>query len=171
MNKSNKNITMKGNPVAVTGLEVTEGNEAPSFKLTAQDMSDISLESFSGKVLTILAFPSVDTPVCATETKKFNELAASLSDDVAILAVSMDLPFAQKRFCAAEGISAVQTGSDFKHRTFGENYGVLLSEIGIFARAVFVIDRDKTIKHVEYVTEIAEEPDYDAAIGAIKSLL
>lgn len=162
---------MKGNPVAVTGLEVQEGTEAPSFKLVGQDMADITLEDFQGKVLAVLAFPSVDTPVCAAETKKFNELASSLSDDVAILAVSMDLPFAQKRFCAAEGIEAVKTASDFKYRTFGENYGVLLTDVGIFARAIFIIDPDKNVKHVEYVTEIAEEPNYDAAISAIKELL
>ena len=171
MNKSNQSITFKGNPTPVHGSQVSEGEKAPGFKLTGNDMADVQLSDYDGKVLVLLSVPSVETPVCQTETRRFNELATDLSDDIEVLAVSVDLPFAQKRWCGAEGIEAVKTASDYKYRKFQEDYGVYASDLGLLARAVFVIGKDGNVKHVEYVGEIAEEPNYDAALEAAKGAL
>ncbi len=169
MNKSNQTITFKGGPTTISGNSVEEGQKAPSFKATGTDMSDIELSNYDGKVLVLMTMPSVETPVCDTQTRKFNQDIAGLSDDISVLAITLDLPFAQKRYCAAEGIEAVRTASDYKHRVVGENYGVYVQEIGLLARAVFVIGKDGTVKHVEYVSEIAEEPNYEAALEAAKA--
>ena len=171
MVKSNEKITMKGSPLKVEGRCVEEGMKAPAFKLTALDMFDTTNESFAGKVLVLLSIPSIDTPVCATETKRFNQEASSLSPDVVVASVSRDLPFALKRWCAAEGISKVISLSDYKYRTFGKEFGVELPDLGLLARAVFVIDKSGKVVHVDYVAEVAEEPDYQAALAAVgKSL-
>jgi thiol peroxidase len=171
MAKSNEKITMKGNPLKVEGRCIEEGAQAPAFKLTASDMSDVTNSSYAGKVLVLVSIPSIDTPVCAIETKKFNQEGAGLSQDVVIASVSRDLPFALKRWCAAEGVERVVPLSDHKYRTFGKEYGVELPDLGILARALFVVDRSGKVVHVEYVTEVAEEPDYAAAISAIKKAL
>ncbi len=171
MNKSNQTITFKGNPTPVTGNSIAEGDKAPQFQLTANDMSDIKSDDFKNDVLVLLSVPSFETPVCQTETRRFNELATSLSEDIKVLAVSVDLPFAQKRWCGAEGIEAVQTASDYKYRSFQKDFGVYASDLGLLARAVFVIGKDGLVKHVEYVKEIAEEPNYDAALEAAKAAL
>ena len=168
MAKSNETITMKGNPLKVEGRCIEEGTQAPAFKLTAPDMSDVTNATYAGKVLVLVAIPSIDTPVCAVETKKFNQEAAALSQDVVIASVSRDLPFALKRWCAAEGVDRVVTLSDHKHRAFGKEYGVELPDLGLLARALFVVDKSGKVVHVDYVTEVAEEPDYAAAISAIK---
>jgi len=171
MAKSNEKITMKGNPLKVEGRCIEEGAQAPAFKLTAPDMSDVNNATYAGKVLVLVSIPSIDTPVCAIETKKFNQEAAALSHDVVIASVSRDLPFALKRWCAAEGVDRVVTLSDYKHRVFGKEYGVELPDLGILARALFVVDKSGKVVHVEYVTEVAEEPDYAAALSAIKKSL
>jgi thiol peroxidase len=171
MAKNNEIITMKGSPLKVEGRCIEEGTQAPEFTLTANDMSDTTLASFAGKVLVLVCIPSLDTPVCAIETKRFNQEAANLSKDVAIVAVSRDLPFAQKRWCGAEGVSSVTTLSDYKYRTFGKSYGTELPDLAILARAVFVIDKAGKVAHVDYVTEIADEPDYSAALAAVKKSL
>ena len=171
MAKSNETITMKGGALKVEGRCVEEGMPVPSFTLTAADMSDATNASFAGKVVVLLTIPSIDTPVCAVETKRFNEEAASLSGDVVIAAVSRDLPFALKRWCAAEGVARVTALSDYKYRTFGKAFGVDLSDLGLLARAVFVIDKSGKVVHVDYVTEIANEPDYAAALAAVKKCL
>ena len=171
MAKSNKTITMKGNPLKVEGAAVEEGAQAPSFKLTAADMSDVTNATHANKVVVLLAIPSIDTPVCAIEAKKFNQEAISLSEDVVVASVSRDLPFALKRWCAAEGVSRVVTLSDYKYRTFGKSYGVELPDLGLLARAVFVIDKGGKVVHADYVTEVAEEPDYSAALAAVKKSL
>jgi thiol peroxidase len=168
MSKTNEKITMKGNPLKVEGRCVEEGSQAPAFILTAGDMSDSTNANFAGKVLVLLAIPSIDTPVCAAETRKFNQEAASLSQDVVVASVSRDLPFALKRWCAAEGVSRVVTLSDYKYRTFGKEFGVELPDLGLLARALFVVDKAGKVVHVDYVSEVAEEPDYQAAIAAIK---
>jgi thiol peroxidase len=168
MAKNNEKITMKGNPLKVEGHCVEEGVPAPSFKLTAPDMSDVTNTTFAGKVLVLVAIPSIDTPVCAIETKRFNQEAASLSKDVVIASVSRDLPFALKRWCAAEGVDRVVTLSDYKYRSFGKEFGVDLPDLGLLARALFVVDKAGKVVHVDYVTEVAEEPDYEAALAAIK---
>jgi thiol peroxidase len=169
MAKSNEKITMKGAPLKVEGRCVEEGMPMPAFTLTAADMSDATNATFAGKVVVFLSIPSIDTPVCAVETKKFNEKAASLSPDVVIASVSRDLPFALKRWCSAEGVSRVVSLSDYKYRSFGKAFGVDLSDLGLLARAVFVADKSGKIVHVDYVTEVADEPDYEAALAAIKN--
>lgn len=171
MNKSNRNITFKGKKVTVLGNEVKEGQVAPPFKLVATDMTDLESSSFKGKVLVLSVNPSIDTPVCAVQAKRFNEEAAKLAQDVIILTVSLDLPFAQKRWCAAEGVERVQMASDYKYRSFGENYGTYIQELGLLARAVFVLDRGGKVTHVEYVSDVANEPDYDAAIRKVKEVV
>jgi len=163
--------TFKGKPMTLLGHEVKAGQEAPHFTLTANDLSDLACKQFHGKVLVLSVVPSLDTPVCATQTRTFNQKATGLSDDVVVLTVSLDLPFAQKRFCGAEGIQRVITASDYKHRGFGEAYGVLIKELGLLARSVFVLNRDGKVVHAEYVSEVAKEPDYDAALKAVKSVL
>lgn len=171
MNKTNQNITFKGNKITILGNELKEGQVVPDFQLTANDMSDLSINNFKGKVVIISTIPSLDTPVCSIETKRFNEEASNLSDSVVILTVSRDLPFAQKRWCAAEGVSKVVTASDYKHRSFGSAFGVEIKELGLLARAIFVVGKDGKITHTEYVQEIAQEPDYSLALNAAKKAL
>lgn len=171
MAKSNEKITMKGNPLKVEGRCIEEGMQLPAFKLTGSDLSDVTNTNFSGKVLVLVSIPSIDTPVCATETRKFNQEATALSNDVAVVTVSRDLPFALKRWCAAEGVERVATLSDYKYRTFGKEFGVELPDLGILARAVFVANKHGEIVHVDYVSEVASEPDYEAVIKAVKRSL
>ena len=170
MNKSNQNITFKGNKITVQGDAVKEGQAAPDFKLTAGDMSDLGLEKFKNKVLILSVVPSLDTPVCSTQTKKFNDEAVKLSEDVMVLTVSRDLPFAQNRWCGANAAERIKTASDFKFRTFGKSYGAELPDLGLLSRAVFVIDKQGKVQHVEYVTEVTAEPDYESAIAKAKQL-
>jgi thioredoxin-dependent peroxiredoxin len=171
MAKSNETITMKGNPLKVEGKCMEEGTPAPAFTLTSTEMADVSNSHYAGKVIVLVSVPSLDTPVCAIETKRFNAEATALGNDVIVLAVSRDLPFAQKRWCGAEGVDRVIPLSDHKYRTFGKSYGVELPDIGLLARAVFVIDKTGKIAHVDYVTEVADEPDYAGVIAAVKKCL
>ena len=171
MAKSNERITMRGNPLKVEGTCLEEGMALPQFTLTGNDMSDVTNTAFSGKVVILVSVPSLDTPVCAIETKRFNQEAGALSDDVAIVVVSRDLPFAQKRWCGAEGVSNVKTLSDYKYRTFGKAFGVELPDLALLARAVFVADKSGKVTHVDYVSEVAEEPDYAAVLAAVKRCL
>ncbi len=164
-------ITFKGNPLTLVGSALRAGSEAPHFTLTANDLSDLKCDAYHGKVLVISVVPSLDTPVCATQTRTFNQKATQLSQDVVVLTVSMDLPFAQKRFCGAEGIERVVTASDYKHRSFGPAFGVVIKELGLLTRAVFVIDRKGKVVHAEYVGEVTSEPNYDAALAAVKSAM
>ena len=143
---------------------------APDFTVLANDLSPVTLADSKGKVRLISVVPSLDTGVCATQTRKFNEEAAALGDDVTILTVSVDLPFAQARWCGAEGIEAVQTVSDHRDLSFGEAYGVVIKELRLLARSVFVIDKDDKVVYVEYVSEVTDHPDYDKAIEAVKQL-
>ncbi len=154
------------NPLTLLGHEVTVGQQAPNFTLSGAGLKSLSLDDFAGKVKIIASVPSLDTGVCSDETQKFNALADSLPDDVAIVTVSMDLPFAQARWCGAHEVDKVETGSDFKDREFGHGYGVLVKENGLLARAVFVLDKDNIVRHVEYVPQIAQLPDFDAAMAA-----
>ncbi len=163
--------TFKGGPLTLLGPEVRVGDRAPDFKLVGNDLADIDSAGLGGKVLVLSVAPSLDTPVCATQTRTFNEQAVGLSDDVVILSVSLDLPFALARFCGAEGIERVRTASDYKYRSFGEAYGVYIRELGLLARAVFVVGRDGKVVHAQYVPEVTNEPDYAAALDAVKSAL
>ena len=164
------NVKLKGNPVTLSGKSLNPGDKAPDFTLQASDMSEVTLASSSGKTRIIASLPSLDTPVCHAETRRFNEDAAGL-EGVEILVVSTDLPFGQKRWCGAEGVDKVRTLSDHRTVQFGKDYGVLIQGGPLdrcLCRAIFVVGPDDTIKHVEYVGEITEHPNYDAALAAAK---
>jgi thiol peroxidase len=156
--------------VELEGNEVKAGQKAPDFTLTGNDMKPVTLKDTTGKVRIVSALPSLDTAVCDLETRRFNTEAAKIPG-VEIWTVSMDLPFAQKRWCGAAGISAVKTASDYKTAGFGRAWGVLEPNRHLFVRAVFVLDKDDTVKYVEYVPVVATEPNYDAAISAAKALI
>lgn len=163
-------ITLKGNPISLAGPELKVGDPAPNFKLQGSDMSEITLDFAQGKPLIIASIPSLDTPVCHKETKQFNDEVAK-HPGVQVLCVSTDLPFGQKRWCGAENVANVKCASDHRDASFGSAYGVLIKGGPLdrcLARAIFVVGPDKKLKHVEYVKEIAEEPNYAAALAAAK---
>ena len=161
---------MQGVPLTLVGDEIRIGDKAPDFKVTANDLSTVTMSSYEGRTILISAVPSLDTPVCDTETKRFNETAATLSSDIVILTVSMDLPFAQARWCQAGAIEHVVTLSDYREASFGKAYGVLIDELRLLARALFLIDRTGIVRYIQLVPEIADEPDYEAVAAAITSL-
>jgi thiol peroxidase len=152
------------------GNEVKVGQLAPDFEVIDNDMSSVKLSSFRDKVCIICSVPSLDTSVCDKETRRFNEEAGKLGSDVAVLTISMDLPFAQKRWCGAAGVENVQTLSDHRDASFGKAYGVLIKELRLLARAIFVLDKNGTIRYIQIVKELASEPDYEAALRAVKGL-
>lgn len=158
-------VTFHQEPVTLLGTEVKVGDQAPDFTVLSNDLKEVSLQEYKGKVKLIAAVPSIDTGVCSTETKRFNEAADKIGN-VQVLTISMDLPFAQQRWCAANGIKNLDTLSDHRGASFGENYGVLIKELRLLARAVFVIDSSDKVTHVEYVNEVTDHPDYDAALNA-----
>lgn len=170
-NSDNSKVLFKGAPVTIEGPCLRVGARMPKFKLTGSDLKDITSSDFSGKVIVLSAVPSIDTPVCQLQTKAFNRAASDLSKDVAIITVSLDLPFAHKRWCAAEGVENLVMASDYKYRTFGRDFGVFLPDLGLLSRAIFVADRDGSIKHVEYVEEVGNEPDYNLALTKVRELL
>lgn len=164
------NVTFHNNAVTLLGNEVAIGDTAPDFTVLANDLSTVTLADSKGKVRLISVVPSIDTGVCAQQTRKFNEEAAGLSEDVSILTISVDLPFAQARWCGAEGIDAVQVVSDHRDLSFGEAYGVVIQELRLLARSIFVIDQNDKVAYVEYVSEVTDHPDYEQAIEAVKKL-
>jgi thiol peroxidase len=164
-------VTMKGNPITLMGTEPQVGDKAPDFVAIDNDLNPVSFDSFRGKVCIVSSVPSLDTPVCDMETRRFNDEAGRLGDDVEILTISMDLPFAQKRWCGAAGVDRVQTLSDHRDAAFGQAYGVLIKGLRLLARAVFVVDKEGTIRYMELVKEIASEPDYDSLLTAVKELV
>lgn len=170
MNERKGIVTMKGKPVTLTGTPVKVGQKAPDFEVVANDLSTVKLSSFAGKTCIIASVPSLDTSVCDIETRRFNEEAGKLGGDVVVLTISMDLPFAQKRWCGAAGIKNIQTLSDYRDASFGKAYGVLIKELRLLARAVFVVDKAGVVRYVQIVPEIATEPDYNAALKAVKEL-
>jgi len=163
-------ITFGGNPLTLAGNEIKVGAKAPDFYALNSKLQPVKLSDFDGTVRIISVFPSIDTPVCAAQTRRFNVEAANLGD-VQILTVSCDLPFALGRFCAAEGIDKEITLSDHKELDFGLKYGFAIDELRLLSRGVVVVDKDGVVKHVEYVKEITEEPDYDSAIEAVKKII
>ena len=171
---SNRTVAFHGNDFPLEGPELKIGDKAPDFKLqgsVADGLPDVTLADFAGKTLLLSVVPSLDTPVCAIQTKKFNESAAALPDNVAVVTVSTDLPFAQGRFCGAEGVDKLKVASDHRDANFGRAYGVLISGgviERILARSIFVVGPDGTLKHVEYVPVISDEPNYEAALAAVK---
>lgn len=163
--------TLKGNPITLVGPELKVGDKAPDFKLNKNLMEQVSLADFAGKVKLISVVPSLDTGVCDAQTRRFNEEASKLGENVAILTVSADLPFAQARWCGAAGIDKVVTLSDYKTLGFGDAYGVHIKELRLDMRAIFVLDANDTIQYVEYLKEMTEHPNYEAAVEAVKGLV
>jgi thiol peroxidase len=163
-------ITMKGNPLTLVGNEVKVGEKAPDFMALDNDLTPVQFSSYRGKICILSSVPSLDTPVCDTETRKFNEEATRLGMDILILTISMDLPFAQKRWCAAAGVDKVKTLSDHRDASFGTSFGVLIKELRLLARAVFLVDRQGTLQYIQFVKELTKEPDYDAILNALKKL-
>jgi len=160
-------ITFHGNPLTLVGRQLKCGDRAPDFEVLANDLSPVKLSNFRGRVCVISVVPSLDTPVCDIQTRRFNEEATALGGDVVILTISMDLPFAQKRWCGAAGIKNVQTLSDHRDAAFGRAFGVLIEELRLLARAVFVVDADGIIRYKQVVEELTNEPDYEAAMKAV----
>lgn len=164
-------ITFKGNPFTLLGPALKVGDKAPDFTVVDNGLAAVTLASYSGKIKVISAVPSLDTPVCDTETRRFNQEAAGLPENVVVLTISLDLPFAQKRWCGAAGIDRVITLSDYQERSFAAAYGVMIKELKLLSRSIFVIDAGNTIRYIEIVPEVTTEPDYAAVIAAVKSLL
>ncbi|WYP25522.1 thiol peroxidase [Alkalihalobacillus sp. FSL W8-0930] len=160
-------ITFKENPMTILGTEVQVGQKAPDFSVLANDLSEYRLADAKESVKLISVIPSIDTGVCDAQTRRFNEEAGTI-DNVEVLTISVDLPFAQKRWCAASGLEHVQTLSDHKDLSFGQAYGLVMEELRLLARAVFVIDTNGTLVHVEYVSEATNHPDYEKAIAAAR---
>jgi len=163
-------ITMKGHPLTLVGQEVKVGDLAPDFEVIANDLSPFKFSTLKGTVCVISAVPSLDTPTCDIETRWFNEEAAKLGPEVAILTISMDLPFAQRRWCGAAGVERVTTYSDHREASFGMAYGVLIKELRLLARAVFVVDEAGSLRYVQVVKELANEPNYDEVLAAVARL-
>lgn len=167
-------VTFKGNPLTLAGEAVKAGGPAPPFTLHAYEnggMQTITNDTVKGKPTVISVVPSLDTPVCQIQTKKFNEQLASYGDKINALTVSLDLPFAMNRFCGAEGIKNLRSASDYMDRNFGKNWGMLIEELAILARGTFILDKDGKVVYAEQVKEVAEEPNYDAALAALKPLV
>lgn len=167
-----RTVTMQGRPMTLVGDEMKIGTVAPDFKVTNNDMLPMKFSrTCAGKVTVISAVPSLDTPVCDIETRRFNKEAEALGPEVNVLTISMDLPFAQKRWCGAAGIKAVQTFSDYQKAEFGKAYGVLIKELRLLARAVFIVDKDGIVKYAQIVPEVTKEPNYEEVLAAVKALV
>ncbi len=164
-------VTMKGRGLTLVGNKVEVGDKAPDFEVTAVNLSQVRFSSFRGKVCIITCFPSLDTSVCDIMTRKFNEEAVALGDDVVVLAISMDLPFAQDRWCIAADVKNVHMLSDHRAASFGQAFGVLIKDLRLLARAVFVIDREGIVRCLQIVPELTHEPDYEATLNVVKQLM
>jgi thiol peroxidase len=164
-------VTLHGNPLTLVGREAALGAAAPDVELLDNDLKPVRISDFKGKVVVVSSVPSLDTPVCDMETRRFNAEAAKLGADVAILTVSTDLPFAQKRWCGAAGVDRVKTLSDHREAAFGAAYGVLIKELRLLARSIFVLDRSGIVRYVQHVKEVSQEPDYGQVIEAVRKLL
>ncbi|MCO7126864.1 thiol peroxidase [Sporolactobacillus shoreicorticis] len=165
------NATVGGNPITLIGPELKVGDKAPEFTVNKDLMEEKSLSDYAGKIKLISVVPSLDTKVCEAQTRRFNEEATKFGDQVAVLTISVDLPFAQDRFCSVAGIDHLDTLSDYRTRTFGKNYGVLIKELQLDMRSIFIIDQENTIRYVQYVKEMTNHPDYEAALHALRSLI
>lgn len=171
MDRNNTKVTFKGNPITLLGKETKVNDKAVEFTVLNNTLEPVKLSDFDGKVKILSLFPSIDTGVCSKQAHTFNQKASSLGDDIVILAISNDLPFALSRFCGAEGIDNLITLSDHKNLDFSTKYGFLIEELRLIARGVVVIDKDNVVRYVEYVPEGTNEPDYDRAIEAAQKLV
>lgn len=163
--------TFKGNPLTLAGNTVKVGDKAPDFTLNKDLVTEVSLKDYAGKIKLISVVPSLDTGVCDAQTRRFNEEAVKLGDQVVVLTVSVDLPFAQARWCGAAGIENVVTLSDYKKHSFGQAYGVLIEEFHLLMRSIFVVDANDTVQYVEYLGEMTDHPNYEAAVEAVRKLI
>ena len=163
-------ITFQGNPLTLQGETIKVGDKAPDFNVLSAGLAPVKLSDYNGKVKVLAIYPSIDTGVCQAQNRRFNAEASNLGDAV-VLSISCDLPFAQSRFCAAEGLDNVVTLSDHKDVDFGTKYGFLIKELRLLARGTVVIDKEGIVQYVEYVPEVTTEPDYDAALEVVKNLL
>ena len=170
MNERKGLVTMKGKPLTLAGNVVNVGDKAPEFEVISNDLTPVKFSTYAGKTCVISAVPSLDTSVCDMETRRFNVEAGKLGPDVPILTISMDLPFAQKRWCGAAGVKNVVTLSDHREAAFGAAYGVLIKDLRLLARAVFVVDKKGIVRYLQIVPEIAQEPDYEAVLKTVKEL-
>jgi len=167
-----RTVTMQGRPMTLTGEEIKVGMTAPDFKVTDNNMLPMKFSrTYGGKVAVISAVTSLDTSVCDLQTRRFNKEAEALGPDIGVLTVSMDLPFAQKRWCGAAGVKAVRTFSDYQKADFGKTWGVLIKDLRLLARAIFIVDKDGIVKYVQIVPEVTKEPDYDEALTALRALV
>ncbi|KIL36942.1 thioredoxin peroxidase [Cohnella kolymensis] len=166
-----RQAALKGNPITLVGPELKPGDSAPDFTLNKNLLETSSLKDFAGKVKLISVVPSIDTGVCDAQTRRFNEEASKLGDNVVIITVSADLPMAQARWCAAAGVDRVVLLSDYKENSFGKAYGVFIKEVHLDMRAIFVLDTNDKITYVEVLKEMTEHPDYESAISAAKQLI
>lgn len=167
-----RTVTMQGRPMTLAGDEIKVGMTAPDFKVTDNGMLPMKFSrTYGGKIAVISAVPSLDTPVCDLQTRRFNKEAEALGPDVGILTVSMDLPFAQKRWCGAAGVKAVRTFSDYQKADFGKSWGILIKDLRLLARAVFIVDKDGIVKYVQVVPEVTKEPNYEEVLTALRALI
>lgn len=164
------NITFGGNKVNLEGKEIKVGDVAPSFKAVNKDLSDFNSEDLKGKIVVYSVAPSIDTPVCALQATTFNEEATKLSDDVKIVTVTVDLPFAQERFCSVKGIDNADIVSDYRYKEFGQKFGFMIEELQLLARGVVIVDRDGKVAYVEYVPEVTNDVNFDKALEEVKKL-
>lgn len=171
MDKRTGVITMQGNPLTLAGKEIKAGDTAPDFTVCAQDLTPVKFSDEKGKVRIISVVPSLDTGICDLQTTSFNERAAELGEDISIWTISVDLPFAQARFCTGKGIDKVKVVSDYKDLSFGSAYGFIIDELRLLARGIVVVDKNDKVTYVEYVKEVASHPDYDKAIEEAKKLV
>ena len=165
------NITFKGSPLTLSGKTISAGEKAPDFKVVDNDLKEVSLQDFSGKIKIITSFPSLDTPVCDLQVKEFNKRAAGLSRDVVVIGISMDLPFAQKRFCSLNEIKNVSVLSDYRYRSFSTNYGLLIKELALVARSVMILDKKNIVRYLQVVSELTTPPDYERALSRLEEIL
>jgi thiol peroxidase len=163
-------VTFKGNPLTLSGNGTEVGSLAPGFKVLKQDLSETGPADFKGKVKILTSFPSLDTPVCDLQVKEFNKRAVNFSPDVAVIGISMDLPFAQKRFCQENDITNVAIVSDHKDASFGMNYGLLIKELRLLARAIIIVDKKDIVRYIQVVGELTNPPDYEAALKALQDI-
>ncbi len=163
-------VTIHGNPLTLVGDDVKVGTPAPDAELLDNGLNPVKLSSYRGKILVVVSVPSLDTPVCDIETRRFNDEAANLGADIQLITVSMDLPFAQKRWCGAAGVTNLQTLSDHRQADFGTTYGVLIKELRLLARAIFILDREGTVQYVQLVPEVTNEPNYEEVLQTLNKM-